>query len=175
MLNRRSRPAGRLADLPVLREKAYEALLGFGFGGTLLALFMRVGGGIYTKAPTSAPTWWARSKRNIPKTTAQRRHIADNVGDTSRLRRDGGDIFESYEVTIVAAMILGYASFATRASSSPCWCGPSASSQYHQHLPGAGRHKGSVKEAMASINVGFVVVGDRIVGFIIPRLLLLPL
>ena len=49
-------------------EQAYEALLGFGFGGTLLALFMRVGGGIYTKAADVAPTWSARSRPASPKT-----------------------------------------------------------------------------------------------------------
>ncbi len=48
-------------------EHAYEALLGFGFGGTLLALFMRVGGGIYTKAADVVLTWSVRSKKTFPK------------------------------------------------------------------------------------------------------------
>ncbi len=49
-------------------EHAYEALLGFGFGGTLLALFMRVGGGIYTKAADVGPTSWAKLRKTSPKT-----------------------------------------------------------------------------------------------------------
>jgi len=50
-------------------EHAYEALLGFGFGGTLLALFMRVGGGIYTKAADVGADLVARSKRTFRRTT----------------------------------------------------------------------------------------------------------
>jgi len=52
-------------------DMAYEALLGFGFGGTLLALFMRVGGGIYTKAQTSVPTLSVRLKKIYPKMTRE--------------------------------------------------------------------------------------------------------
>jgi len=67
-------------------EHAYEALLGFGFGGTLLALFMRVGGGIYTRPRTSGRTWWARSRRTFRGRPRNAATIAgqrggDNVGD----------------------------------------------------------------------------------------------
>jgi len=170
---------GATVIIMLFQNTAAAILIGFGFGGSLIALFMRVGGGIFTKAADVGADLVGKVEQGIPEDDPRNPatiadNVGDNVGDCAGM---AADLFESYEVTLVASIILGVAAFSS----------VGANPAYGLIFPVVARAVGVLasivgvymvratdkdKSAMAPINRGFAaasiltVIGTALVAFL---------
>ncbi|MDQ1457447.1 MAG: K(+)-stimulated pyrophosphate-energized sodium pump [Actinomycetota bacterium] len=145
-------------------------LVGFGFGGSLLALFLRVGGGIFTKAADVGADLVGKVEAGIPEDDPRNPatiadNVGDNVGDCAGM---AADLFESYEVTLVASIILGVPAFQAIFPDKPALWAAGALFPLAARALGvlasivgvfAVRATDRDKSAMAPINRGFLTAG----------------
>jgi len=158
---------GATIIIMLFQNTSSAILVGFGFGGSLLALFLRVGGGIFTKAADVGADLVGKVEAGIPEDDPRNPatiadNVGDNVGDCAGM---AADLFESYEVTLVASIILGVAAFESLGIENPV---------VGMIFPVAARAIGVLasivgvyavratekdKSAMAPINRGFITAG----------------
>jgi K(+)-stimulated pyrophosphate-energized sodium pump len=161
---------GASVIIMIFQNTSSAILIGFGFGGSLLALFLRVGGGIFTKAADVGADLVGKVEAGIPEDDPRNPatiadNVGDNVGDCAGM---AADLFESYEVTLVASIILGVPAFAAIFPNRPALWAAGALFPLGARAIGvlasivgvfAVRATDKDKTAMAPINRGFLTAG----------------
>ena len=161
---------GATLIMMVFQNTSSAILIGFGFGGSLLALFLRVGGGIFTKAADVGADLVGKVEAGIPEDDPRNPatiadNVGDNVGDCAGM---ASDLFESYEVTLVASIILGVPAFQRIFPDDPGLWAAGALFPLAARALGvlasivgvfAVRARHNDKTAMAPINRGFLTAG----------------